>query len=168
MTFIELFRSSLMSEKQFLVCSDVPGGWSPVSRCPTENHDRYSFTCLSSDAHWFRSKLMELRILYPQSGIDIRFRAKLEYILRGIFVLEHMSRPTKLGLAFLRPKQTGRGNPPIYRVLWACSISELREPILIIFDVLESRQLNFAGRVLFMGFVTAWSFNPERFRRKKQ
>ena len=75
-----------------------------------------------------------------------------------------MSRSTKLGSASYRREG---GPPAIYRVLLRSSISKLREPILIIFDVLESRQVVLAGLLFFMGFVTAWSFDPERFMKKQ-
>ena len=58
------------------------------------------------------------------------------------------------------------GDPPAERERLDPLISELRDPILIIFDVLKSRLLEFSALIFFMGFVTAWSFDPERFARK--
>ena len=44
--------------------------------------------------------------------------------------------------------------------------SELRDPILIIFFSKKSRRLVLDDLYFFRVFVTAWSFDPERFRQK--
>ena len=59
-----------------------------------------------------------------------------------------------------------RGTPPLHRWVLEPPFSELREPIWIIFDVLKSRQVVAIDLIFFMGFVTAWSLDPERFRQK--
>ena len=58
------------------------------------------------------------------------------------------------------------GTPPGEWATLDEAFSDLRDPILIIFDVLKSRLLEFSALIFFMGFVTAWSFDPERFARK--
>ena len=55
------------------------------------------------------------------------------------------------------------GGPPIYRVVLRPCISELREPILIIFEVLKSRWVEFGTWLFFMGFGSAGSVDLERF-----
>ena len=58
------------------------------------------------------------------------------------------------------------GPPPAERERLDTLISELRDPILIIFDVLKSR-LSEKFVFLFLAFFgSAWSFDPERFRKK--
>ena len=44
------------------------------------------------------------------------------------------------------------------------AISELRDPILIFFFLKISKLVEVISQIFFMGFVTAWSFDPERFR----
>ena len=78
----------------------------------------------------------------------------------------HMSQLLKLtsDFAFSSGEQLG-GPPPLHR--WVCGrpFSELREPIWIIFGFLKSREVVAIDLLLFMGFVTAWSLDPEQFRK---
>ena len=79
-----------------------------------------------------------------------------------MFFFGHMSRSTKLGSASYRRE----GGPPlICRVLLRSSISELRDPIWIIFDVLESREVALAGLLFFIDLPTDFRLLPEQFRR---
>ena len=54
--------------------------------------------------------------------------------------------------------------PPGERAPLDEAISELRDPILIFFFLKISKLVEFIAQIFFMGFVTAWSFDPERFR----
>jgi len=56
------------------------------------------------------------------------------------------------------------GTPPGERAPLDEAISELRDPILIFFFLKLSKLSNLDSQIFFMGFVTAWSFDPERFR----
>ena len=57
------------------------------------------------------------------------------------------------------------GTPPAHRATLDEGFSELRDPIWIIFGFLKSREVVAIDLLLFMGFVTAWSLDPEQFRK---
>ena len=57
------------------------------------------------------------------------------------------------------------GDPPGERERLVAPISELRDPILIFFFLKIYKLSNLDDLIFFMGFVTAWSFDPERFRK---
>ena len=58
------------------------------------------------------------------------------------------------------------GPPPGERERLVAPISELRDPILMIFFLKISKLSEKDSCVFFMGLVTAWSLDPERFRQK--
>ena len=58
------------------------------------------------------------------------------------------------------------GTPPAHRERLVEDISELRDPILMIFFSKKSRHLVLDDLHFFRVFVTAWSFDSARFRQK--
>ena len=60
-----------------------------------------------------------------------------------------------------------RGTPPLHRWVLVPPFSELREPILLRFFLKNSSEVVAIARLFFGGFVTAWSFDPERFRQTR-